>query len=99
MVDQQRQAVRDKFSQNLRRTRLRRELSQEAVARLADMHRTEISVLERGKREPQLSTLVKLSAVLKVPLDDLLEGIEWSPLKLPPALPGRFSVSPAAECA
>jgi transcriptional regulator with XRE-family HTH domain len=92
-MSDQAQFVRDRFSQNLRHVRLKRELSQEDLARLTDMHRTEISALERGKREPRLGTLVRLSAVLEVPLSEFLEGIEWAPFKPPAVSPGRFHVS------
>lgn len=61
-TDQQAQSVRDVFSQNLRLIRTKRELSQEDLAHLTEMHRTEISALERGRREPRLRTLIKLSA-------------------------------------
>lgn len=91
-VDQS-QAVRDRFSQNLRRVRRQRELSQEDLARLVEMHRTEISALERGRREPRLGTLVRLSAVLEVPLSKFFEGIDWAPFRLPAASPGSFHVS------
>lgn len=93
----QAKAVRDRFSQNLRRVRQRRELSQEDLARLVEMHRTEISALERGKREPRLGTLVRLSAVLEVPLSKFFEGIEWAPFKLLAASPGSFQVSSARD--
>jgi transcriptional regulator with XRE-family HTH domain len=89
---QQAQAVRDAFAQNLRRVRAGRKLSQEDLARLTEMHRTEISVLERGRREPRLQTLIKLSAALEVPLSEFFAGIEWRPLVLEAM--GRFHVVP-----
>lgn len=94
-TDQQAQSVRDAFSRNLRRIRTKRELSQEDLARLSEMHRTEISALERGKREPGLPTLIKLSAALETPLGELFAGIEWRPLVLPPKAEGlgRFHVT------
>ncbi len=69
--------VNRRFAVNLRRIRKGRGLSQEAMASLAGIHRTEASLLERGKREPRMTTLVKLAAVLEVPLGDLFEGVEW----------------------
>jgi transcriptional regulator with XRE-family HTH domain len=83
-ADQQARSVREAFSRNLRRIRAKKELSQEDLARLTEMHRTEISALERGKREPRLQTLIKLSAVLETPLSELFSGIEWRPLVLAP---------------
>lgn len=94
MREDERRAVCGRFSQNLRRIRLERELSQEDMARLCDIHRTEVSALERGRREPRISILVKLSSVLDVPIEDLLEGIGWTPTDLPAAAPGRFRVLP-----
>ncbi|MGH2973936.1 MAG: helix-turn-helix domain-containing protein [Solirubrobacterales bacterium] len=93
MPGQDTQAVRDKFSENLRRVRTKRGLSQEDLARLTEMHRTEISTLERGRREPRLGTLIRLSAVLEVPLSELFEGIEWAAFKPPTRSPGRYKVS------
>lgn len=49
------------FAKNLRRLRLKAELSQEALGELCGLHRTEISLLERAAREPRLSTMVKLA--------------------------------------
>lgn len=61
------------------------------------MHRTEISLLERGLREPRLGTLLRLSAVLEAPPRDFFEGIEWEPLMPQAALVGRFQISSARE--
>lgn len=98
-TDQQAQSVRDTFSLNLRRIRRKRELSQEDLAHLTAMHRTEISALERGRREPRLRTLVKLSAALETPLSELLTGIEWRPLVLAPKPGGIgcFDITPPEE--
>ena len=69
--------VRDVFGANLRRIRLRRNLSQEALAAKADgLHRTEVSLLERGEREPRLSTIILLTRALEVKVATLLAGTE-----------------------
>ena len=49
--------VRKQFAANLRHHRDRVGLSQEALADICDLHRTEISLLERCKRSPRLETL------------------------------------------
>lgn len=67
---------REQFSANLRRLRTRTGMSQEALGDACDLHRTEISLLERGGREPRLLTILKLSRALGVPLAALLEGID-----------------------
>jgi transcriptional regulator with XRE-family HTH domain len=64
------------FAANLRRLRGRAGLSQEALAEACELHRTEVSLLERAGREPRLLTLVRLARGLGVPVCDLLEGIE-----------------------
>ena len=55
------QSARQQFAANLRRQRDRAGLSQEALAELCDLHRTEISLLERCKRSPRLETIVILA--------------------------------------
>lgn len=65
----------ERFASNLRQQRERAGLSQEALADRCDLHRTEISLLERAGREPRLTTLVKLAGALDVPPADLLRGI------------------------
>jgi transcriptional regulator with XRE-family HTH domain len=58
--------VREKLGHNLREHRERVGLSQEELAELCDLDRTEISLLERGLRFPRLDTLVRLSRGLKL---------------------------------
>jgi transcriptional regulator with XRE-family HTH domain len=70
---------RDRFAINLRKARQGRAISQEALAGLCDLHRTEISLLERGGREPRLGTIVKLASALGCSPEDLCTGISWNP--------------------
>lgn len=65
----------EQFSRNLRSERRRLGLSQEALGALCDLHRTEISLLERGQREPRLSTIVRLARGLGIAPRDLLDGV------------------------
>lgn len=68
--------VREQFATNLRRHRTRVGLSQEALADVCDLHRTEISLLERCKRSPRLETIVILSRGLELTSPaELLDGI------------------------
>jgi transcriptional regulator with XRE-family HTH domain len=71
----------DRFSENLRRARTKAGLSQEELGRLCDLHRTEISLLERAGREPRLGTITKLASAIGVAPATLLAGIAWSPEK------------------
>lgn len=69
----------DRFAKNLRRFRRRSGMSQEKVGLRAELHRTEIGLLERGARVPRIDTLVKVAAALDIDPADLLEGIVWEP--------------------
>lgn len=68
-----------RFGKNLARQRERANLSQESLAVLASLHRTEIGLLERGERCPRIDTVVKLASALDASVDDLIEGIVWNP--------------------
>ena len=50
-------------------------LAQEGLAEIANLHRNEISVLERGQGEPGLLTLLILADTLEIPLEGLTEGV------------------------
>jgi transcriptional regulator with XRE-family HTH domain len=59
-------SLADKFSGNLRSERMRRKLSQEALAHKAGLSVSYISMLERGQRTPPLETLEQLAKALSV---------------------------------
>jgi transcriptional regulator with XRE-family HTH domain len=59
-------AAHASFAANLRMHRTRLGLSQEALAELCELHRTEISLLERRLRSPRLETLVSLARGLQL---------------------------------
>ncbi len=70
------ESVRQQFAENLRSHRERLNLSQEELADICDLHRTEISLLERCKRSPRLETIVVLARALGLSsAGDLLTGI------------------------
>jgi len=66
---------RERFAANLHAQRKRAGLSQEALGHACDLHPTEISRLERAKRDPRLATIVRLARALNVPPAQLLDGI------------------------
>jgi transcriptional regulator with XRE-family HTH domain len=67
---------REQFAKNLRHHRDRSGLSQEALADACELHRTEISLLERSKRSPRLETIVILARGLGLSSPgELLDGI------------------------
>jgi transcriptional regulator with XRE-family HTH domain len=68
--------TREQLANNLRRHRRKAGLSQERLAEICDLHRTEIGLLERGQRSPRLETLVVLSRGLELSSPcELLDGI------------------------
>lgn len=71
--------IATRFGKNLLTARKRAGLSQEGLALAASIHRTEISLLERGERTPRIDTVLKLAGTLGVPVAELTAGIEWSP--------------------
>lgn len=69
---------RDRFAVSLRKARLNSKISQEELGFRCNLHRTEISLLERGGREPRLGTIIKLAGALEVTAEELCTGISWS---------------------
>lgn len=66
---------RDQFAFNLRRLRATASLSQEQLSDLSGLHATEISRLERGVRDPRLSTVVRLARAFRVDASVLLADV------------------------
>jgi transcriptional regulator with XRE-family HTH domain len=71
--------IAKRLGENLARARKRADLSQEELGVLASLHRTEVSLVERGARLPRIDTVIKLAGALDIALDELVEGIGWSP--------------------
>lgn len=72
-------SLKERFSANLKGVRRRAGLTQEELALMTEMHRTEISYLENAKRAPRIDTLVKLVCALECSADELIEGMAWKP--------------------
>ena len=66
---------KDRLGDNIRNLRLAAGLSQMALGNRADMDMAEISRLERGGRDPRLSTIARIAAALEVPIEDLVRGV------------------------
>ena len=64
--------IRKQVGLNVRRLREARGLSQEELAFEAELHRTYISGVERGVRNPTVTVLAKIAQGLKVSPDQLL---------------------------
>lgn len=67
--------ILSKFGEKLRELRKVRVLSQEELANEAGLHRTYIGGVERGERNPTLTTLKKIADALNLSLTDLFRDI------------------------
>lgn len=65
--------VQKAFGEVLRQVRVGRGISQQDLALEADLDRTYISLLERGLRQPTLTTLIVLAKALGSDAPDLVE--------------------------
>ena len=64
--------VRQRLGKNVRRLREAKGWSQEAFADEAGIHRTYVSDIERGARNPTITVVEKLATALKVTASELL---------------------------
>ncbi len=83
-------------AENLRRLKQERGLSLSEIARRAEIHRTHVSLILRGKRMIQIDTVVKLAGAVEADPADLLARIAWRPAD-PAHLGGKFSMRPTAS--
>lgn len=70
----QNKSTREIFSENLKRFRLKKRLSQEELADLAGLHRTYIGSVERGERNISIDNIERLAKALECRVIDLLNG-------------------------
>ena len=70
--------VRRRVGINLRKFRLERGLSQEELALECGLHRTYISGVERGVRNPTVVVLEGIAKTLEIPTAHLLGEVETS---------------------
>jgi transcriptional regulator with XRE-family HTH domain len=68
--------LQQKFGNMIRRRRLALGLGQEALADKASLHRTHVSLLERGKRMPTLQVVQKLATALETTMASLMAELE-----------------------
>lgn len=64
------------FAQNVRRLRLERELTQEALAQKAGLNTTDVRRIETNRRDPGVKVVGKLAAGLGVTIGALFEGAD-----------------------
>lgn len=74
-----RNAVLEAFGETVRRRRRELGMSQEGLAEVTGLHRTYIGSVERGERNPTLTTLLSISLGLKQALPALLAEVPAAP--------------------
>ena len=67
--------AKQQVGRNIQRIRKERGFSQEGLAFECGLHRTYISGVERGVRNPTVVVLDKIARALKVPATALVEGL------------------------
>ena len=64
-----------RFGQTVRKRRMEMNLSQEALAERANLHRTYVADIERGVRNVSLKNIEKLARALDLSISGLCTGI------------------------
>lgn len=72
----QERSLADRFPDVLKELRQEQHLSQEELAERANLHRTYISLIERGMSVPTLSTLEQIAAALHMPMSVFMRRLE-----------------------
>lgn len=70
------QTISERFGDVLRRVRESQSTSQEKLAESAEIDRTYVSMIERGKRNPTLEIANRLAEALGVKLSELIRRAE-----------------------
>jgi transcriptional regulator with XRE-family HTH domain len=67
------------FGENLKRIRESKDLSLLEADYISELNESNISKYENGKREPRLSTILKLAKLLRIHPKELLDfGVDYS---------------------
>lgn len=74
--------IEKKFAAVLKELRQEKKLSQEKLAELCDLDRTYISLLERGLRQPSLTTIFKSADALEIEPYQLIKKVQEKMISL-----------------
>jgi len=67
--------IRKRTGACIRKLRDERDWSQEELAERAGLHRTYVSAVERGVRNPTITVLGRLAAALEMSVSEMLSGV------------------------
>ena len=73
MNDYQWMNIQKKFGLNVKRARENKSWSQDRLAEISTLHRTYISGIERGVRNPTIEIVEQLAIALDVPIFELFK--------------------------
>lgn len=65
----------DGFGKRLNTIRKQKNVTQEKLAEMVDVHRTYIGFIEQGKRNPSIGNIHKIAKSLKVDITELFRGL------------------------
>lgn len=65
--------VKKKFGSKLKKLRLEKKMSQEALAHSADLDRTYIPSIEKGERNVSIEVISKLAKALQIEISDFFK--------------------------
>ncbi len=83
------------FGTVLRKLRNEKGFSQEVLANMSGLHRTYLSLLERGVKTPTLETLKRISKALDIPMHQFVLLVEQELTNNADAQPGEsYEVHP-----
>jgi len=68
--------IKKQFGDQVKKLRLQKGLSQEALALEADLDRTYIPSIEKGERNVSLEVIEKLAKAFNIKISELFKGIE-----------------------
>ena len=71
-INRMKDSIIIRFGKRIREERTKRDLSQEQLAELANVHRTYIGMIERGEKNITLTTIERIAKALKIPVSELL---------------------------
>ena len=70
------QTISERFGKVIKTVRQGQGVSQEKLAELAEIDRTYVSLIERGRRQPTLEVASRIATALKVRLSEVIRQAE-----------------------
>ena len=71
-INRMKDSIIIRFGKRIREERTKKDLSQEQLAELANVHRTYIGMIERGEKNITLINIERIAKALKISVSELL---------------------------